>query len=43
MCIDFRMLNKQTKIDAYLVCQIDKTLDQLYKARVFSKIYLSKA
>ena len=37
------MLNKQTKINAYLIAHIDKILDCLYKARVFLKIYPSKA
>ena len=43
MCIDFRMLNKQIKIDAYPIPQIDEILDCLCKARVFSKNDLSKA
>ena len=43
MCINFRMLNKLKKIDAYPTPQIDEILDHLYKALVFSKIYLSKA
>ena len=43
MCINFRMLNKQTKIDTYPIPQIDEILDCLCKARVFSKIDLSKA
>ena len=43
MCIDFRMLNKQKKIDGYLIPQIDKILDHLCKARVFLRIDLSKA
>ena len=42
MCINFRMLNKQKKIDAYPIPQIDEILDHLCKARVFSKIDLSK-
>ena len=42
MCFDFRMLNKQSKIDAYLIPQIDKILDHLYKAQVFLKNDLSK-
>ena len=43
MCINFRMLNKQTIIDVYLIPWIDEILDCLHKARVFSKIDLSKA
>ena len=42
MCIDFRMLNKQTKIEAYPNPQIDEILDHLCKAQVFLKIDLSK-
>ena len=40
MCIDFRMLNKQTKIDTYLIPWIDEILDRLCKAKIFSKIDL---
>ena len=43
MCIDFRMLNKQTKNDVYIIPQIDKMLDCLCKARVFLKNDLGKA
>ena len=43
MGINFMMLNKQTKIEAYLIPQIDEILDHLCKARVFSKTNLSKA
>ena len=42
MCIDFGMLNKQIKLGTYPVPQIDEILDCLCKARVFSKIDLSK-
>ena len=43
MCIDYRMLNKQIKISAYSVPQVDEILDCQCKARVFFKINLSKA
>ena len=43
MYIDFRMLNKKTIIDAYLIPQIDKILDSLCKTRVFPKTDLGKA
>ena len=43
MCIDFVTLNKQMKIDAYPIPQIDEILDCIYKAQVFSQIDLSKA
>ena len=43
MYINFRMLNKQTKIEIYPIPGIDEILDCLCKARVFSKIDLSKA
>ena len=42
MCIDFRILNKQAKIYAYPILQIDEVLDCLCKAQVFLKINLSK-
>ena len=42
MSINFRILNKQTRIYTYLILQINKILDCLYKARVFLKINLSK-
>ena len=42
MCIGFRMLNKQTKIDPYLIPQMDGILDCLYKALVFLTTDLSK-
>ena len=42
MCIDFRMLNKQKKNNAYLIPQIDEIFYHLCKAQVFSKIDLSK-
>ena len=42
MHIDFKMLNKQVKIVAYPIAQIDEILDCLCKAQVFSKTDLSK-
>ena len=43
MCINFRMVNKQIKIDAYPTPQNYKILDFLCKARVSSKTDLSEA
>ena len=43
MCTDFRMLNKETKINAYLIPHTNEILDCPCKARVFLKIDLSKA
>ena len=43
MCIDFRMVNKQTTNYAYPISQIDEILDFLCKARDFLIIDLSKA
>ena len=40
MCINYRLLNKETNIDANLRLRIDKLLDQLSQAKVFSKIDL---
>ena len=42
MFIDFKILNKQIKINIYPISQIDQILDCLCKAQVFSKIDLSK-
>ena len=39
--IDYRMLNKQTRIDAYPIPRIDELLDRLSKARFFTKIDLA--
>ena len=41
--INFRILNKKTKTDEYPILCIDKILDHLYKARVFSKIDSNRA
>ena len=38
MCIDYRLLNKETKIDAYLIPQIDEFLERLSQAKVFSRM-----
>ena len=43
MCINFKMLNKQTKINAILIPWSNEILDHLCKARVFSKIGFSRA
>ena len=42
ICINFRMLNKQIKINVYPIPQIDEVLDYLCKAQVILKIDLSK-
>ena len=41
MSINFRALNKQTKLDAYPIPGIDKILDRLSVPQWFSKIDLS--
>ena len=43
MCINFRILNKQTKNNTCPIRQIDEILDCLCEARVFLKIDLNKA
>ena len=40
ICINYRLPNKEKKIDAYPILQINKLLDQLSQAKVFSKIDL---
>ena len=40
ICIDYRLLNKESKIDAYLILQIDELLYQFSQAKVFSKMDL---
>ena len=41
MCIDFRVLNMQTKLNAYPIPRINDIFDRLSVAQWFSKIYLS--
>jgi hypothetical protein len=41
MCIDYRALNSQTVKNRYALPRIDDLLDQLYGAKVFSKIDLT--
>ena len=41
MCVDFRSLNKQTRLDMFPIPRIHNLLDKLGKARVFSAIDLS--
>ena len=43
MCVDFRSLNKQTRLDMFPIPRIHNLLDKLGKARVFSAIDLSSA
>ena len=43
ICINFRALNKQTKLDAYPIPRINDILDRLSAAQWFSKIDLSIA
>ena len=43
ICIDFKALNKQTKLDAYSLPRIDGILDKQSVARWFSKIDLITA
>ena len=40
ICIDFRMLNKQIKINVHPIPWIEEILDHLCKARIFSTINL---
>src|SRR5687768_17855995 len=37
-CIDYRVLNEMTIADSYPMVRIDETLDQLGKAKYFSKL-----
>ena len=43
MCVDFRSLNKQTRLDMFLIPRIHNLLDKLGKARIFSAVDLSSA
>ena len=43
MCVDFRSLNKQMRLDMFLIPRIHDLLDKLGKARIFSAIDLSSA
>ena len=43
MCIDYRWLNSNTKIDRFLLPQIDNIMDSLAGAKVFSTIDLRNA
>ena len=40
MCIDYRALNKQTRLDKYPLPRIDDLLDRLCEAKVLSSINL---
>ena len=41
MCVDFHMLNMQTRWDVYLLPYIEDLLDCLFAAGYFSKIDLA--
>ena len=43
MCVDFRSLNKQTRLDMFPIPRIHDLLDKLGKARIFSAVDLSSA
>ena len=40
--IDYRLLNKQTRLDSYPIPRIDELLDRLGKVRYFTKVDLLK-
>ena len=43
MCVDFRSLNRQTRLDMFPIPRIHDLLDKLGKARAFSAVNLSYA
>ena len=43
MCVEFRSLNRQTRLDIFPISRIHDLLDKLGKARVISAINLSSA
>ena len=43
MCIDYRWLNSNTKLDQFPLPQIDDIMDSLARAKVFSTINLRNA
>ena len=43
MCIDYRKLNANTKVDRYPLPRIDDIMDRLHGARVFSSVDLRSA
>ena len=43
MCIDYRSLNRQTKLDVFPIPRVADLFDRLGKATVFSSIDLSHA
>lgn len=40
MCVDYRLLNRNTRVDRYPIPRIDTILDSLSQARYFSLIDL---
>ena len=43
MCVDFRSLNRQTRLDMFPIPRIHDLLDKLGKARIFSAVGLLSA
>ena len=43
MCIDYRSLNRQTRLDVFPILRVADLFDRLGKATVFSSIDLSHA